>query len=106
MDRETLKMYRYFLKDSIRKKINFRLTDQNQGIVAPPIEKACKKDAKRIDLPGPDQWENIPLTDLTEAIGNRKSRRVYTKQSLTLEELAYLLWCTQGMRGDVSEGHA
>lgn len=99
-------MYRYFLKDSIRKKINFRFTDQNQGIPAPPIEKICKKDSKRIDLPGPDLWENIPTTDLTMAIGNRKSRRIYTKQCLSLEELAYLLWCTQGMRGDVTAGHA
>ena len=99
-------MYRHFLKDSIRKKIDFRFTDQNQGIPAPSIEKDCKKDSKRTDLPGPNQWKNIPLADLTEAIGNRKSRRIYTKQSLSLEELAYLLWCTQGMRGDVTAGHA
>jgi SagB-type dehydrogenase family enzyme len=31
---------------------------------------------------------------------------VYLDQSLSLEELAYLLWCTQGMRGKEFNGHA
>lgn len=105
MTSDALKMYRYFLKDSIRKKIVFRFTDQNQGVPAPPIEKSCPKASKRIDLPGPDSWETLSSTDLTLAIRNRKSRRVYTRQSLSLEELAYLLWCTQGMRGDATQGH-
>ncbi len=106
MNREHLKMYRYFLKDSIRKKINFRFTDQNQGIPAPPIEKKCMDDANLIDLPDPGMWKNIPKRDITMAIGNRESRRVYLKQSLSLEELAYLLWCTQGLRGEITHGHA
>ena len=90
MKKEELKMYRYFLKDSIRKKIDFRFTDQNQGIPAPPIEKPWPDGSNLIDLPGPDVWKNIPQADLTMAIGNRKSHRVYLKQSLSLEELAYL----------------
>jgi SagB-type dehydrogenase family enzyme len=106
MDKESLKNYRYFLKDSIRKRIVFRFTDQNQGVPVPSIEKPCPDDARRIDLPGPEEWKNIAPTDLTTAIGNRKSRRVYTGQSLSLEELAYLLWCTQGMRGEAVQGHA
>lgn len=106
MDKEKLKTYRYFLKDSIRKKIVFRLTDQNQGVPVPPIEKNCRGGSNPIDLPGPDEWKNIPRVDITTAIGNRKSHRVYLKQSLSLEELAYLLWCTQGLRGKVINGHA
>ena len=106
MNSEHLKMYRYFLKDSIRKKINFRFTDQNQGIPAPPIEKPYPDGSNLIDLPEPDVWKNIPERDITHAIGNRKSHRVYLKQSLALEELAYLLWCTQGLKGEVTHGHA
>ncbi len=106
MDKEQIKKYRYFLKDSIRKKINFRFTDQNQGIPTPPIEKNCQNGAKLIDLPGPDLWKNISSTDLTMAIARRQSHRVYLKQSLDKEELAYLLWCTQGLRGEVVHGHA
>jgi len=106
MDKETLKMYRYFLKDSIRKKIAFKYTDQNQGVPVPPIEKSCSDGSILVDLPGVDEWKTIAKTDITRAIGNRKSHRVYLKESLSLEELAYLLWCTQGMRGEVFNGHA
>jgi len=106
MSKEQLQSYRYFLKDSMRKKINFRFTDQNQGVPVPSIEKKYTRDATLIDLPGPDDWQNIPDQDLTQAIGNRKSHRVYQKQDLSLEELAYLLWCTQGLKGKVFNGHA
>ncbi|MCP4723300.1 MAG: SagB/ThcOx family dehydrogenase [Desulfobacteraceae bacterium] len=105
MNNEELKMSRSFLKDKIRKKIDFKFTDQNQGISAPPIEKTCPEDSVLINLPGPD-WKTIPKTDITEAIGSRKSHRVYLNQKLSLEELAYLLWCTQGMRGKAFHGHA
>ncbi len=106
MDKDQLKKYRYFLKDTIRKKIAFKFTDQNQGVPAPPIEKPCPVDSDRIDLPGPKMWKQIAPTDLNAAIGNRQSHRVYLKKSLSLEELAYLLWCTQGMRGEITQGHA
>lgn len=106
MDEKRLDDYRYFLKDSIRKKLNFKNTDQNKGVPVPPIEKPYKKDAKLIDLPSPDMWENIPAQDITKAIANRKSRRAYLDKSLCLEELAYLLWCTQGKRKKQVHGHA
>ncbi|WP_244154260.1 SagB/ThcOx family dehydrogenase [Desulfospira joergensenii] len=106
MNNEQLKTYRSFLKDSIRKKIAFKYTDQNQGVPVPPIQKPCPEDSVLLDLPSPDEWKNIPPADITQAIGNRKSRRVYLRQSLSLEELAYLLWCTQGLRGKEFNGHA
>ena len=106
MDKDILKMYRYFLKDSIRKRINFRLTEQSQGVPAPPSEKSVRKGATLIDLPAKEIWQEIPEKDLTESIGNRKSRRAYSQESLTIEELAYLLWCTQGVRGKASRDHA
>jgi len=106
MDKEQLNGYRYFLKDSIRKKIDFRLTDQNQGILVPPIEKSCPEGSKRIDLPDFNTLKDLQKTDLTHAIGNRKSHRVYLNQSLLLNELAYLLWCTQGLQGKIVNGHA
>lgn len=106
MKDDALKKYRYFLKDSIRKTIAFQFTDQNQGVPVPPIEKPCPEDATLIDLPGPGEWKRISNVDLTQAIGNRKSHRVYLDQSLSREELAYLLWCTQGVRGKRFQGHA
>ncbi len=106
MKDDKLKKYRYFLKDSIRKTIDFKFTDQNQGVPVPPIEKPYSEGAALIDLPGPDEWNMIPQTDITHAIRSRKSHRVFLNQSLSMEELAYLLWCTQGVRGKEFNGHA
>lgn len=94
-----IEQYRFFLKDSIRKSIDFRATDQNRGVPAPPLEKPFKADAIRIQLPPPDTWPiDIKKKDLFFAISNRKSRRRYTSEKLSIEELAFLLWSTQGVR--------
>jgi hypothetical protein len=36
MDEDLIKAYRLFLKDSIRKVIDFSRTDQNRGVAPPP----------------------------------------------------------------------
>lgn len=99
-------MYRNFLKDSIRKKINFSFTDQSRGVPVPPIEKPYPSDALRIKLPEWETWQNIPKVDLAQAVKRRKSHRAYQRESLSLEELAWLLWCTQGLRGKPFHGNA
>jgi SagB-type dehydrogenase family enzyme len=106
MERDLLRIYRYFLKDSIRKRIDFSRTDQNRGIPVPSIEKPCPIDALRINLPKPGEWKNIPDIDLSVAIGNRQSHRVFTEKPLTIEEISFLLWATQGLRGKVIGGNA
>jgi SagB-type dehydrogenase family enzyme len=106
MNEDLIGQYRYFLKDSIRKEINFSQTDQNRGIDIPSIEKPYQADAVRIDLVKPGEWKNIARIDLITAIGNRESRRAYIKEPLTLEEISFLLWATQGVRGEVISGHA
>jgi SagB-type dehydrogenase family enzyme len=103
---DLLAQHREFLKDNIRKRVDFSRTDQNQGIPAPPIEKPYPPDAARIDLIRPDQWPNLNSRDLATAIGNRQSRRSYSREPLSLEELSFLLWATQGLRGKVAAGHA
>jgi SagB-type dehydrogenase family enzyme len=105
-DKTKLEQIRYFLKDSIRKQIDFSDTDQNRGVAAPPIEKPYSPEALRIDLAKFGKWQDIAGIDLTKAIRNRKSRRVYTREPLTLEELSYLLWATQGIRTRMDEAHA
>lgn len=106
MARDLLELYRYFLKDSVRKTIDFSQTDQSRGVAIPPIEKPCPPDALRIDLAQPGEWKDIPRLDVAAAIANRKTRRVYHKEPLTLTELSFLLWATQGVRGKVVGGHA
>ena len=70
--------------------------DQFQGFPAPSLEKSIPKDGKLISLPRPAKI-SVPPLDLRSAIESRRSIRQYASDSLTLEELAYLLWCTQGI---------
>ena len=71
-------------------------SDQTQGHPAPLLEKAPLKDACTIPLPQPANI-TIPPLDIRNAIEQRRSIRHYTRDPLTLEELAYLCWCTQGI---------
>ncbi|RPI74957.1 MAG: SagB/ThcOx family dehydrogenase [Desulfobacteraceae bacterium] len=106
MDKDRMKSYRSFLKDSIRKTIDFSQTDQNRGIAPPPVEKPYAKEGKRIDLLKWDEWGDIGKMDLKTAIKNRESRRSYSDKSLSLKELSFLLWATQGIRENLGPGHA
>ena len=54
----------------------------------------------------PGTWKDIAGLDLVAAIGHRESRRAYTQEALTLEEISFLLWATQGVRGEVVGSHA
>jgi SagB-type dehydrogenase family enzyme len=72
-------------------------TDQRKGLPPLPPQKPIHKGAALIDLPAP---EGLALGEmpLAEAIRRRKSRRRYTGQPLTRDELSFLLWATQGTR--------
>lgn len=107
MDRESLfEQYRYFLKDSVRLTIDFSQTDQSKRVPAPPVEKPFDEAARRVDLVADGQWEHVRGVELADAIRNRKSRRRFSGQPLTLEELSFLLWATQGVRKLMRPGHA
>jgi len=93
-----VKDYRDFLKDSIRKRIDFSQTAQSRGIKPPLKQKPCPPGVETIALPARDKWQGIPGLKLEEAIASRKSRRNYTAQALNIDELAFLLWATQGLR--------
>lgn len=88
---------RYFLKDSIRKRIDFSKTPQSMGVAAPPFEKPWPDDAEMVDLPVLD-WAEMVDVNIVSCIRNRKSRRSYTDRPLKIEELSFLLWATQGIR--------
>jgi SagB-type dehydrogenase family enzyme len=105
MQQPSIERNRYFLKDSVRKTIDFSRTDQSLGVRPPPIEKGYAADAERIDLVPPDKFQALPSADLRFAIANRRSRRKFTETPLTLKELSFLLWATQGIRGQTDAGH-
>jgi len=106
MKKKEREQYRYFLKDSVRLLIDFSGTDQSMGVPPPPVEKPCAKGQKRIDLIPKHKWSSIPGIDLITAIQNRKSHRHFQPDPLTLENLSFLLWATQGVQRKVDPGTA
>ncbi len=99
------KELRDFLKDSIRKRIDFSKTAQSLGLAPPPPQKPCPPGAKTTALPAREAWRSIPVLSLEEAIARRRSRRKYNEQAINIEELAFLLWATQGRQAGGPAGH-
>jgi len=90
---------REFLKDSLRKIIDFRESDQHRGVPAPALEEPAGEDLPRLDLPGRAAFAlALKERDIELALANRQSRRNFNGDRLSLEELAFLLWATQGVR--------
>lgn len=72
------------------------ISDQMEGVPCPPIFKHEHID-KKIMLP--KDFEGIfKETNYLNLINNRMSRRVYKEEALTLNQLAFLLWSTQGVK--------
>ncbi len=90
---------REILKDTLRKRTDFSQTDQNQGIPGPPFQKPYDPKARRVKLCTPLEWNDVVMDlKLDQIIRERKSIRKYTAKPLSLEELSFLLWATQGIR--------
>lgn len=46
MDQELIRKYRSFLRDTLRKKIDFSKADQQRGVAPPALEKPFPEDAR------------------------------------------------------------
>ncbi len=79
------------------KPANLEPSGESLQVPQPPLELACPPGAKLIELPAPPTL-HIPAIDLRTAIEQRRTVRNYNPMALTLEELAFLLWCTQGVK--------
>ncbi len=69
-----------------------------KGEPQPPLQLPYDPSAELIDLPAASEVD-LGSYDLRRAIDTRRSIREYAAAPLTLEELSYLLWCTQGVKG-------
>jgi SagB-type dehydrogenase family enzyme len=72
-------------------------SDQEKHLLQPLLEIPADPKKPILDLPKPETI-NVPPRDLRTAIEERHSVRVYAKEHLSLPELAFLLWCTQGVK--------
>ena len=93
---------RFFLNCDLGSMQNIK-TDQQKKLPQPPLEKAIINPNNLIDLPIVEDLVN-PGKDLFEIINQRKSRRKYTAESIDLEHLSFLLWCTQGVKNVLERG--
>ena len=71
-------------------------TDQDLKLPQPQLVKAPMRD-QALELPR--NFEDLDLQqDIIKLLSNRKSSRVYTQQPISLLQLAFLLWATQGIK--------
>ena len=77
-------------------------TDQEKGLPRPLFELEYDSSIQLIQLPKP---ADIKLKDknLRECIENRRSVREYSQKPLSMDELSYLLWCTQGVKDNTDK---
>ena len=91
------RMHREFLKDSVRLRFDFSTTGQSRGLPPPPLQKPYPADARTVALPGPGSFGALGAASLLSVLAGRRSVRRYADSPLALEELAFLLWATQGV---------
>ena len=94
---ELTRMHREFLKDTIRLRFDFSTTGQSRGLPPPPLQKPYPADAPTVALPGPEHFGPLGAATLLSVLVSRRSVRRFAAEPLSLEELAFLLWATQGV---------
>jgi len=72
-------------------------SDQSRRLPQPPLELEYDRSKPLISLPLPKEVEVAPIL-LRQAIENRRSVREYSDRPMTLSDLSFLLWCTQGIK--------
>ena len=98
---ETTREQRAFLKADRWSEWRTVVSDQKKGVPVPPVEKPYPAKATLVDLVAPDKL-TVGQMALIDAIRQRRSRRQFTGASMSLEELSFLLWATQGVSKTVT----
>ena len=87
---------RNFMKSNYKEMENI-VSDQMKNLPQPPLEKEFDDNCEIINLI-PIEEIKIEKDNLIQNIQNRKSHRQYKDIPLTLEELSFLLWASQGVK--------
>jgi SagB-type dehydrogenase family enzyme len=88
---------RKILKSPINTPADLMESDEDRELEAPPVQKEVPDGAELVDLSSIDEI-SIGDRSLVEVLRSRRSRRKFTTEALTLEELSFLLWAVQGIR--------
>ncbi len=93
-----IEKYREFLKHNPPpNEIENVKSDQQKHVPPPPLQKPYPKDAELIDLI-PAEELSVGKISLIDVINSRRSHRQFSNESITREELSFLLWATQGVQ--------
>ena len=96
---------RKFMKSNFAESVHER-SDQARGIPFPPLNKGVPAgNSILIELPAPDSIKLVNA-DLNQLLKQRESRRVYKDVKISLAELSFLLYATQGIKEVVGDGYA
>jgi SagB-type dehydrogenase family enzyme len=98
----TYEQQRKFLKSNFNDFKNIT-TDKMKGVPQPEEFKQYSSNAMLINLPAV-KTDILKKRDIYECIKDRRSTRLYSEESISLEELSYLLWATQGITGKNKSG--
>jgi SagB-type dehydrogenase family enzyme len=90
------KIQRQWLKANFNE-LNNKETDHKKKLPQPPIQKEVPEGHEIINLPEVNK-SVIVKRDIFDCLMDRQSNRVYTDQSISLKELSFLLWATQGVK--------
>lgn len=93
---DKIKTQRQWLKASFNSLKDIE-TDSVRKLQQPPIQKEVPDGHEIITLPKVDK-SVIIKQDIFDCLLDRKSNRVYAKQSISLKELSFLLFMTQGVK--------
>jgi SagB-type dehydrogenase family enzyme len=96
---------RAFLKSDRWEEWRGGANDQKSGVPAPALQKPVPQGTTIVSLPDP-KADGLGALSLTEAIARRRTERQYAESPLSLGELSFLLWATQGVHEVVREGTA
>lgn len=86
---------RSFLKSNFNEFKNIK-TDKMKGVLKPEGVRPYDSSSRIISLPAVNA-DILKKRDIYECIKDRRSTRFYSEESISLQELSYLLWATQGI---------
>ncbi|WML37394.1 SagB/ThcOx family dehydrogenase [Clostridium sp. OS1-26] len=101
---ERFKINREFLKANFQVLDDIK-TDIQKGIPGISPQKKYDKALKAIELPEVKK-DIISKNNVFDCLKDRRSVRKYSCENLTLEELSFLLWATQGVHKIIGNGPA
>jgi len=96
--------YRKYFKNQTLPGMSDMETDMMKQLPLPPIQKPTHEGATVINLPSHKEVRGLSTILVIDAIESRESRRIYSDEAISLAELAFLLWSTQGVKQLIRNG--